>query len=353
MAKFEERVSQKAALSPGTPIYIGPRKAEEVTITVLEYDKESYREKVVEKPEDLEAPGGPATVWVNVVGVHQVEVVKKLGNRFGLHPLVVEDILNTKQRPKVEEYAEYLYMAFKILSYDEKHSRISASQASIVLGTNYVLTFQENKDGTFDPVKRRIENGKGRIRTMGADYLAYALVDTVVDEYYRIGEQVGEDIEFLEEEVISGPSQRTLAGIHDLRKQLMLFRRSVWPLREIVSGLEQGESAFLKRSTLVYLKDVYDHIAEIIETVESYRDMISELLDTYMSSVSYRLNDVMRVLTIIATIFIPLTFIVGVYGMNFKYMPELSWRWGYPVVWLIMILISVSMLACFRKRKWL
>lgn len=354
VAADEGRVSQKAGLSPGSAVYIGSRKVKEVTITVVEYDEKSYQERTLENLKDLEVSGGPAKVWVNVDGLHQVEVVERLGERFGLHPLVIEDILNTKQRPKLEEYPDYLYLALKILSYDEKSRGIASSQVSIVLGADYVLTFQENKSGVFDPVKRRIKNGKGRIRTMGADYLAYALVDAVVDEYYRIGEEVGEAIEALEEDLVTGPSRKTLAGIYDLRKQLMVFRRSVWPLREIVSGLvEQVESPFFGKSTLVYLRDVYDHTVEIIETVESYRDMIAELLDTYMSAVSYRLNDIMKVLTIIATIFIPLTFIVGVYGMNFKYMPELSWRWGYPMVWLIMVFISLSMLAYFRKRRWL
>jgi magnesium transporter len=205
----------------------------------------------------------------------------------------------------------------------------------------------------FDPIRDRIRNGKGRIRKMGADYLAYALLDSIVDNYFIIMEKLGERIEFLEEELVTHPTAETLRVIHQLKREMIFLRKAVWPLREVVGGLERGESSLLKEATRIYLRDVYDHTIQVIDTIETYRDMISGMLDIYLSSISNRLNAVMKVLTIIATIFMPLTFIAGIYGMNFKFMPELEWRWGYPAVWLVVVFIGISMLIYFKKKRWL
>jgi magnesium transporter len=290
---------------------------------------------------------------MNVDGLHQVEILEKLGECYGLHPLVLEDILNTDQRPKMEDYGEYIYIVLKALDYNDKSNEIETEQISLILGSNFVFSFQEREGDTFDPIRERIKTGKGRIRRMGADYLAYALLDSIIDNYFIILEKLGEKIELLEEKLVTQPAPETLRTIHYLKREMIFLRKAVWPLREVINGLERGESSLIKESTRVYLRDVYDHTIQTIDTIETHRDMVSGMLDIYLSSVSNRLNSVMKVLTIIATIFMPLTFLAGVYGMNFKYMPELEWRWGYPFIWLIMVGIGVLMLIFFRKKKWL
>jgi magnesium transporter len=235
----------------------------------------------------------------------------------------------------------------------DNSNEIVTEQISLILGPNFVISFQEKKGTVFNPIRERIRNDKGRIRKMGSDYLAYSLLDLIVDNYFIIMEKLGEKIEFLEEEVVTHPTPETLQTIHHLKREMIFLRKGVWPLREVVSGLERGESSLIKESTRIYLRDVYDHTIQTIDTIETYRDMVSGMLDIYLSSISNRLNAVMKVLTIIATIFMPLTFLAGIYGMNFKYMPELTWKWGYPVLCLIMIGIGIFMLAYFKKKNWL
>jgi magnesium transporter len=265
----------------------------------------------------------------------------------------LEDILNTDQRPKMEDYGEYIYIVLRDLDYSDKSNEIEGEQISLIVGSNFVFSFQEREGDTFDPIRDRIRNNKGRIRKMGADYLAYALLDSIVDNYFIILERLGEKIEWLEEKLVTDPARETLQTIHHLKRELLFLRKGVWPLREVINSLARGESSLVTEPARVYLRDVYDHTIQTIDTIETYRDMVSGMLDIYLSSVSNRLNSVMKVLTIIATIFMPLTFLAGVYGMNFKFMPELEWRWGYPLVWLIMAGIGVSMLIYFRKKKWL
>jgi magnesium transporter len=241
-----------------------------------------------------------------------------------------------------------------MLHYLDQSGEIEAEQVSLILGQNFLFSFQEGKKGDlFDPIRERIRNGKGRIRKMGADYLAYALIDAVVDHYFIILEKLGERIEVLEEALVAQPTTRTLHEIHNLKREMIFLRKAIWPLREVINSLARGESSLIQESTRVYLRDVYDHTIQVIDTIETFRDMVSGMLDIYLSSVSNRLNSVMKVLTIIATVFMPLTFLAGVYGMNFKHMPELEWRWGYPVIWAVMIAIGVFMLIYFRKKKWL
>ncbi|TEB09826.1 magnesium/cobalt transporter CorA [Pelotomaculum propionicicum] len=295
----------------------------------------------------------PGVKWINVEGLHQVEVIAKIGEIYGFHPLVQEDILNTGHRPKLEDYGNFVYIILKVLSFDRKTGKVITEQASLVLGPNYVLSFLENDVDIFDPLKERIRSGLGRIRRMGVDYLFYALIDAIVDNYFIVLENLGERIEFLEERLVTNPSPVTLNSIHRLKTGMLFLAKSVWPLREIIGGLERGDSPLIKESTGIYLRDVYDHAIQASDTIETYRDMITGMLDIYLSSINNRIGEVMKVLTVIATIFIPLTFIVGIYGMNFEYMPELKWRWGYPMVWLIMITVGVFMGVYFRKRKWL
>ena len=354
MLKLIKKRSKKAGLPPGTLVHIGEKKGERLKITVMDYDEAHFQEKEIRTIEEcFTFKDAPTVTWINIDGLHQIEILEKLGECYGFHPLVLEDILNTDQRPKMEDYGDYLYIVLRMLNYNDKNSEIETEQVSLILGPNFVFSFQEKEGDVFDPVRERIRNGKGRIRKMGADYLAYALLDSIVDNYFMIMEKLGETIEFLEEELVTHPAPETLQTIHQLKRELIFLRKAVWPLREVISGLERGELVLVKETTRIYLRDVYDHTIQVIDTIETFRDMISGMLDIYLSSVSNRLNSVMKVLTIIATIFMPLTFIAGIYGMNFKYMPELEWRWGYPMVWALVIVISVLMLIYFKKKRWL
>ena len=354
MRKPVKKKSQKAGLPPGTLVHIGERKVERVTISVMKYDPHECRESRLSRPEEYAPELQEGTVtWLNVTGIHDLDIVHSLGKTFGLHPLLMEDVVNTDQRPKMEDYGEYLFFTLKMLSFGSAETEISAEQVSIVLGKNYVLTFQERERDLFDQLRERIRTGRGRIRSLGSDYLAYALIDAVVDNYFVILERIGERLEDLADEVVAGPRARTLATIHALKRELIYLRKAVWPLREAISGLYRGGTALIAETSGPYLRDLYDHTIQIIDAVESFRDLLSGMLDIYLSSASNRLNQVMKVLTMIATIFIPLTFIAGVYGMNFKYMPELEWRWGYPLVWLIMLGLAVTMLILFRRKRWL
>jgi magnesium transporter len=354
MSKLIKKRSKKAGLPPGTLVHIGEKKIQESKITVMDYDEAHFQEKEIKTIEECIAfKDVPTVTWINIDGLHRVEILEKLGECYGFHPLVLEDILNTDQRPKVEDYGEYIYIVLKMLDQSNKSNEILTEQISLILGPSFVISFQEREGDVFDPIRERIRNGKGRIRKMGADYLAYALLDSIVDNYFVIMEKLGEKIEFLEEEVVKRPIPETLQTIHHLKREMIFFRKAVWPLREVIGSLERGELPLVKETTRIYLRDVYDHTIQVIDTIETFRDMVSGMLDIYLSSVSNRLNAVMKVLTIIATIFMPLTFIAGIYGMNFKYMPELEWRWGYPVVWLVMVGIGVFMLVYFRKKRWL
>ena len=345
---------QKVGLPPGTLVHVGEKKVEETRITVIDYDPKNVEEREAEKVEDCFPFKETSTIsWINIDGLHEVSVIEKIGNHFGIHPLVLEDILHTGQRPKTEDYGEYLFTVLKMLYHDQGKGEIVAEQVSLIVGRNYVLSFQERQGDVFDPVRERIRNGKGRIRKAGADYLAYTLIDAIVDQYFLIMESLGEKIESLEEELVIHPTPETLQMIHNLKGTMISLRRSIWPLREVISMWERGESSLIAKSTGIYLRDLYDHTIQVIDTIETFRDMVSGMLDIYLSSLSNKMNEIMKVLTMIATIFIPLTFIVGIYGMNFKYMPELEWHWGYPMTLVLMLLLVAFMVIYFRKKRWL
>jgi len=354
MFRFQKRISKKAGLSPGTLIHIGEKKTEQVKMQVIDYDEEHLEEKDLASIEEcLHLKDSPTVSWINIDGIHQVDVIEKIGKIFSLHPLILEDILNTGQRPKIDDLEDYIFVVLKMLSYDSDENQLRMEQISLVLGKNFVLSFQENTGDVFGPVRDRIRKAKGRIRKMGPDYLAYALLDAIVDNYFLVLEKLGEEIELLEEDLVSHPTPETVQKIHNLKRELIFLRKSVWPLREVINVLEKTETDLIKSQTLIFLRDIYDHTIQVIDTVETFRDMVSGMLDIYLSSVSNRMNEVMKVLTIIATIFIPLTFIAGVYGMNFKAMPELEISWGYPAVLVIMAAIGVMMLMMFRRKRWL
>ena len=337
------------------PVSIDMQEPLPVTLTFINYEN-SASIKEHQAPvfkEDMGFINTPGVTWLDIDGVHQTDLLEIVGTYANLHPLVIEDIHNTYQRPKVEDYDDYLYIVLKMISWNDETKEVQAEQVSLILGNSYVISFKEDPGDIFDPVRQRLREGKGRIRKMGADYLAYILLDQVVDNYFLVLENLGEQIEDLEEELVTNPDASTLHTIHHLKRELIFLRKSVWPLREAISSLERGESSLFQPETLVYLRDVYDHTIQVIDTIETFRDMVSGMLDIYLSSISNRMNEVMKVLTIIATIFIPLTFIAGIYGMNFVNMPELQWPWGYFMVWGVMIAIVIGMISYFKRKGWL
>ena len=346
--------SKKTGLPPETLVYTGEKQSEAIKIHVIDYDEQNFIE-AEHTAADACIPykSKPTITWVNVDGVHNVPMLEQLGECFGLHRLVMEDILNTDQRPKMEDYGEYLYLVFKMIS-NGKGKEIVTEQTSVILGPNFVLSFQEGAEGdVFNVIRDRLRNKKGRIRKLGSDYLAYSFLDAVVDNYFVVLEKLGDKIEAIETELIENPTQKTVQKLYRLKRELIFLHNAVWPLREVVNGLAKHESPLIRETTVPYLRDVYDHVIHVIDSVDIYREMISSMLDLYLSSVSNRLNAVMKVLTIIATIFMPLTFLVGVYGMNFKYLPELEWHYGYPLLWLVMIGIAGFMLYFFKRKKWM
>ena len=355
MSRFIKKRSKKVGLSPGSLVYIGNKKTEKVGITLIDYDAENINEKVIKKIEEcFHFKKTPTVTWINLDGVHEIEIIDKIGKHYDIHPLILEDILNTDQRAKVDVFDSYIIIIFRMLSLDEKESKIDSEQISLILGHNYVISFQEKEGGDlFDPSRERIRSGKGRIRKMGTDYLAYSLLDIVIDNYFVILERIGDRVEVVEEELILSPKPKTLKEIYNLKRELIFLRKSVWPMRDVISKLERVESLLIPEKTRIYLNDLYDHTIQVIETVETLRDMIGGMLDLYLSGISNRMNEIMKVLTLIATIFIPLTFIVGIYGMNFEYMPELKWHWGYFTVMGVMLIIAVFMLVYFKRKEWI
>ncbi len=352
MTTQNKKSSRKAGLSPGTLVHIGHKRVEKARVTVMDYDESRLEEKEVTTIEEcFPFRDAPTVTWINVDGLHEVGLIERLGAHYNLHPLILEDILNTAERPKIEDYGDYLFVVLKVFVRNGNPEE-KMHQVSLVLGPNVVITFQERETGIFDGLKDRIRKGKGRLRKLGADYLAYAIIDGIVDSYFGVLERLGEEVETLEDELVADPKREILQRIHSLKREMIYLRKAAWPLREVISGLERLETPLIKPTTDVYLRDVYDHIVQIIDTMETSRDILSGMLETYLSSVSNRMNEVMKVLTIIATIFIPLTFIVGVYGMNFRFMPELEWRWGYFLVWGIIAVVGGAMVVFFKRKKW-
>jgi magnesium transporter len=345
--------SKKAGLLPGSLIHIGETYADKAIITLINYDESNFSQKEISSSSELRSEKDkPGITWINIDGLQDTKLLEDIGNIFGLHPLVLEDILNTEQRPKMEDYCNYIYLVLRNFT-NQADGNLQSEQISIILGKNFVLSFRERPGNLFEPIRQRLSNNKGRIRKSGADYLVHAIIDNIVDNYFIVLEKLEEKIEFLEDDLVTKTTPVTLQTIHDLKRELIFLRKSLWPLREAINSLERADSTLINESTGIYFKDIYDHIIAIIDTVETFRDMLSGMLDIYLSSVSYKLNEVMKVLTIIATIFMPLTYLAGVYGMNFKYMPELEWRWGYFACLGVMLLVTVAMIFYFKKKKWI
>lgn len=354
MTRYMKKFSKKAGLPPGTLVHVGDKKIETTRIRIIDYDATNLQEKEVSRIEDcFPFKEKPTQTWINIDGLHDVSIVEKIGSKFNVHPLILEDIVHTGQRPKMEDLESYIYLVLKMLYFDEKLDDVIDEQLSLLIGDNFIISFQEREGDVFEPVRERIRAGRVRLRQGKSDYLAYALVDAVVDNYFVILEKIGDHIEEMEIELLDSPTPETLQKIYSLKRKLISLRRSVWPLREVIGGLERSETELFQEATMPYFRDVYDHTIQVIDTIETYRDMAAGMLDTYLSSLSHRMNEVMKVLTIIATIFIPLTFIAGIYGMNFEFMPELKWHWSYPIAWGVMLVVALVMVMYFRKKRWL
>jgi magnesium transporter len=350
------RAKVKYALgAPGQLVYVGPERTDEIKITLVEYDAEGHFEE--HETADLEqlahAIETASITWINVIGLHQLNVMDGIGQAFNIHPLLLEDILNTNQRPKIDQNDSSLYIIMKAVFWQEETASPDVEQVSLVIGPNYVLSFLERPNDLFQSVRQRMRETNSRIRTLGADHLAYILLDTIVAHYFLALEQLGDQLDSIEDQLITRPDTVTAQTIHKLKREMIYLRKSIWPLREIIGSLQHGEYVQFEESTLIYLRDVYEHVIQVIDTIETFRDIASGMLDIYLTSASNKMNEVMKVLTVIATIFIPLTFITSLYGMNFAYMPELQWRWGYPVTWLIMLVVSLTMIFYFKKKRWI
>ncbi|HKJ44391.1 MAG TPA: magnesium/cobalt transporter CorA [Balneolales bacterium] len=351
---------RKKGLPPGTLVHTGQKRTEKITLTLVHYDESKYEQKTIHQLSEITPYlSKKGITWLNVAGVHDVDFLQNLGNQFQIHPLVLEDIVNTDQRAKSEAYDNYQYVVVRKLNFSSKTDELESEQVSFILFKNVLLTFQEDTHPIFTSLYDRLKVDGSRIRKMGTDYLMYALIDNIVDEYFGVLDQFGDKLEDLEDYIMDDADKDTMKKIQHVRRELIYFRKSVWPLRDMLNSLYRLDTPLIDVSMRIYLRDVYDHSIHVIDTVENYRDMIMSLTDTYMSSVSNRMNEVMKVLTIIATIFIPLTFIVGLYGMNFDpsvspyNMPELKTYYGYPAVWVVMIIISIIMVLYFKRKKWL
>ncbi len=354
VGRVVRRMRKPAGSAPGTLIHTGDQKTERVVARVLCYDELSVHEgDLATAAEAVGLATGQPVTWIEITGLHDVSVVQQIGEAYSIHPLVLEDILSPGQRSKTEEYESSLFIVFNNLHFDRAQKTVTIDQVSIVLGKHFVLSFQERPSEVFEPIRRRIREARGKIRQKGPDYLAYAAVDAVVDNYFKVLEEIGDEIEELEELVLNEPTTSAMHRVHALKREVLLLRKAVWPLREMLGSLYRNETPLIEETTRVYLRDTYDHSVEIIDAVETFRDLLSGTMDLYLSSVSNRMNEVMKVLTIIATIFIPLSFFTGVYGMNFEHMPELKLHWTYPALLSFMTLVAGGMLWYFRRKRWL
>ncbi|MEN9501011.1 MAG: magnesium/cobalt transporter CorA [Pseudomonadota bacterium] len=338
---------------PGTPpgTLTSHTHSDAPQIRLFEYDAEQFTEIVAPSEEQCQAAThNQLQDWLDISGTYDVKTVSRLGEIFGLHPLALEDILNSGQRPKLDFHEQYTFLILNLPYWID--GDIVLEQVNLFIGNGHLLSFCSNS-AAFEPVRERLRKGMGRIRGRGVEYLLYTLVDVVIDSAFPLLEAFGEHIEDLEEQVLSNPNKRLLNQLHDLKRDLLLLRRALWPQREVLSRLIQHDGDLVNTELRPYFSDCYDHAVQIIDLIETYREMLSGMFDIYLSSLSNRMNDIMRVLTIVGTIFIPLTFIVGVYGMNFENMPELHWHYGYYDVWGIMLVLAIAMLAAFKWRKWL
>ena len=354
MARFFKKSEENKGLAPGSLIFIGNKKMENIKIKLIDFDEKNLTESQLTKiSEGKELKEKDTVTWINIYGLHDNEVMTEIGNIFDLHPLLLEDIMNTGQRPKLEEFDNCLFLVMKMLRYDNEKKKIIAEQLSMVISKTFLLTFQEQPGDVFEPVRERIRKQKGRIRASGIDYLAYALLDTVVDNYISVIENLGDEIEDIDDEVLIDPTPSVMEKINLYKREMNYLLKSIRPLREAILKLNKLDSEFIRAETIQFLKDLQDLITQATEAIDTYREMLSDQLNIYNSSMSNKMNEIMKVLTIFAAIFIPLTFIAGIYGTNFEYLPELHYKYSYYIFWGVMIVVAVSLLFFFKRKKWL
>jgi magnesium transporter len=350
---FGRQITQPGT-PPGTLAYNRERRTDDVSIRVIDFSPESCDVKTFTRIEDtFPLRDNKSVSWIDIEGLHEPDMLARFGAHFGLHPLVLEDILNTHQRPRVEEYDDYLFFVARMLIAGKNGEPFHSEQVSFVLGKGFVATFQDIPGDVFDPVRMRVQQGRGKARRLGPDYLMYSLLDAVVDNYFILLQSVAERIETVEARITAQPKVEDLDEVHRLRRELVYVRRNVWPLRDAIAEMNRSDSPLISDDTHVYLRDLHDHVIQVIESVENFRDVLASLQDLYMSALSQRTNEVIRVLTIISTIFVPLTFLAGVYGMNFHYFPEISWKYGYPAFWAVSIAVVCLLVAFLRSRRWM
>ena len=351
--KIKLKASKKIGLPPGSIVYVGEQKVERVKITLTEYDETNIEICEIKSVDEIDPfTDTPQVTWVSVCGLHETDFLIQIGEKFKVHPLVLEDILNTETRPKIEITDDYLFIVLKLITYNAEHKILESEQVSFILGNSFVFSFMERNDEIFNPIKERIKNQLGKLRKKGSDYLLYVLMDLVVGQFFLALEKVGERIESLDDEVLNAPEKSQVEKIYNLKNLLLMLRRSAAPMREIVNQLIKDDSDLIDDSTEPYLRDLYDHTIHISESIELQREITTGLMETYLSMMSNKMNEVMKVLTVIATIFIPLTFIVGIYGMNFPNMPEMEWPWAYFAVWGVMLAVVIAMIFYFKKKDW-
>ncbi len=349
-----KKYSEKVGQPPGTLIYLGEERTEPIRITITDYDETHLHEQEAHTVEEcLPFIDTETVTWIQIEGIHEIPIIEEIGECFGVDPLLLEDLMSPTQLPKIEVYEDYAFIILKNIDYNAASASVSREQISLIIGLNFVISIQEHRSGVFTSIQNRLQNAQGRIRQMQSGYLAYALIDVIVDHYFIALDKIDERIEALQEEMMENPSSEAIPKINVLRRNLLLLRRPILPLRDALTDILQGDTPLLDENIHPYLHDVYDHLIQVIQMLEMLRSTASGLFDIYTSAVSHRMNEVMKVLTIVATFFIPLTFIAGIYGMNFKFMPELETQWGYPVVLLVMLSVSIGMFIFFKCKKWL
>lgn len=354
MARFLKKTHAAAGQAPGEMIFVGERKMEKPTIKIIDYDETDLAEKDIQAIHEATSHKNTDTVtWININGVHDKQLIESVGKSFDLHALVLDDIVNTGRRPSMDDYDNYLFFTLKMMRYDETENKIISEQLSMVLGRSFLITFQERQGDVFEPIRERIRRQKGRIRKVGVDYLAYALLDIITENYIIIIERLGEQIEDLENEILENPTREILSRINDYKREMNYLRKTVRPVREFMQQLSRIDSDLIHEQNIPFIKDLLDLSTQAVEVIDTYREMLSDYLEIYNTGVNNRLNEIMKVLTIFSAVFIPLTFIAGIYGTNFENVPELSFKYSYFIFWGILVVIAISMLRFFKRKKWL
>lgn len=354
MKNKRKKQKKKVGSAPGSLIYVGEKKSDEARITFCQYNEDRLSENDIDINTVAELVCDDSlTNWLNINGLHDVSVIEKIGAAYDIHPLVLEDILNTENRSKFEEYEDFLFFIIKHVTFHSDTQTLNTENVNIIVKENTIITLQEGKLDVFEPVRERLRVQKGRIRKSKVDYLIYALLDLLIDHYFTVIDKIEDKTEIVDEELTSSPTSETLQRIYSIKKEIHFIRKYFQPIKTVVQSLSSNDSEIFSEQTVIFIRDVLDHSHQIHETLETLRETIISMLDTYLSIVSFRMNNVMKFLTIVATIFIPLTFIAGIYGMNFKFMPELEWRWAYPTVWIVMIIVGIGMVIYFKRKDWL